>query len=134
MALYTGSPVFLSHTTAVSRWLVMPTAARSPVLRSAVESAWPITNRVFSEISTGLCSTQPARGKICSCSFWPTATMEPLWSKMIARVLVVPWSTARTYCDIESPFRRVRTRQNASAAMTPASAPPMSGPTTGTQE
>jgi hypothetical protein len=77
MALYTGSPVLRSHTTAVSRWLVMPTAARSPVFRLAFASAWLITSRVLALISLGSCSTHPALGKICSCSFCPTETIEP---------------------------------------------------------
>ena len=54
-----------------------------------------MTLRVLSQISTGSCSTQPAFGKICSCSTWSTATTSPLWSKTIARVLVVPWSMDR---------------------------------------
>jgi hypothetical protein len=57
----------------------------------------PTTSRTLSQISTGLCSTQPARGKICSCSFWPGGDDAAAWSKMIARELVVPWSMARTY-------------------------------------
>ncbi len=56
-----------------------------------------MTSRVLFQISAGSCSTQPACGKICSCSIWPTETMLPLWSKTMARVLVVPWSMAITY-------------------------------------
>ena len=95
IALYTGSPVFLSHTTAVSRWFVMPTAAMSCRVRSALPRAFPITSRVLRQISIGSCSTQPAFGKICSCSSCPDATIDPFLSKMIERVLVVPWSIAR---------------------------------------
>ena len=68
IALYTGLPVFLSHTTAVSRWFVMPTAARSWRVRFALPRATPITSRVFRQISIGSCSTHPACGKICRCS------------------------------------------------------------------
>ena len=68
MALYTGLPVLRSHTTVVSRWFVMPTAATSCRVTSARARASPTTSRVFVQISTGSCSTQPARGKICSCS------------------------------------------------------------------
>ena len=39
MALQTGSPVPRSHRTVVSRWLVMPMAARSPALIPARASA-----------------------------------------------------------------------------------------------
>jgi len=68
----------------------MPTAAMSWRVRSALESAWPMTSRVLFQISTGLCSTHPAFGKICSCSSCPVETIDPDLSKMIARVLVVP--------------------------------------------
>ena len=47
---------------------------------------------VRSQISIGLCSTQPACGRICSCSSWWRATSLPPWSKIMNRVLVVPWS------------------------------------------
>ncbi len=80
---------------AVSRWFVMPTAAMLPLLRLAFDSAPPMTLRVLSQISMPSCSTQPARGKICSCSTWSTATTLARWSKIIARVDVVPWSIAR---------------------------------------
>ncbi len=69
MALYTGWPVTRSHTTVVSRWLVMPTAARSGAARPPLLSAPAITSCVRAQISSGLCSTQPGRGKICWCSF-----------------------------------------------------------------
>ena len=86
----------LSQTTAVSRWLVMPIAAMSCLVMLALDSACPITSRVLFQISIGSCSTQPALGKICSCSSWPEETMCP-WSNTMARELVVPWSMATTY-------------------------------------
>ena len=89
--------MFLSHTTAVSRWLVMPTAASWWRLMSAPVSAEPTTERVLRQISIGSCSTQPDLGKICSCSCWPVETIWPAWSKTIARVEVVPWSIERMY-------------------------------------
>ena len=47
IALWTGSPVARSHTTVVSRWLVMPIAATSPASRAGRSaSAPPITSRV----------------------------------------------------------------------------------------
>ena len=49
------------------------------------------------QISIASCSTQPGFGKICSCSFWSIATTAPAWSKIMKRVLVVPWSRAPTY-------------------------------------
>src|SRR6478735_1492961 len=75
----------------------MPTAARSLYVRLARVSARPTTSRTFFQISSALCSTQPARGKICSCSICPVSTIWPEWSKTMARELVVPWSMARTY-------------------------------------
>ena len=75
----------------------MPTAAMSWRVRFALDRAEAMTSRVLFQISAGLCSTQPACGKICSCSIWPEETMLPLWSNTMARVLVVPWSMAITY-------------------------------------
>jgi len=84
----------LFQTTAVSRWLVMPSAARSDAPARELFSVVCTTDRVRSAISTGECSTQPARGRICSCSSWCLPTSLPLWSKSMNRVLVVPWSIA----------------------------------------
>ncbi len=92
----TGRPVLRFQTTVVSRWLVMPSAARSDAVRLAAFSAVWMTAAVRSQISTGLCSTQPACGRICSCSSWCLPTSLPEWSKIMNRVLVVPWSTAPT--------------------------------------
>src|SRR3954466_12827676 len=89
-ALYTGLPVLRSQTTAVSRWFVMPTATMSEALRSALPSGPGATPRVLRQPSSGSCSTQPACGKICSCSFWSTDTTLPSWLKIMHRVEVVP--------------------------------------------
>src|SRR3712207_2072872 len=75
----------------------MPMAMMSFAPASLRAMAWPTTSRVLRQISIGSCSTQPARGKICWCSFWPTETTAPSWSKIMQRVLVVPWSMAATY-------------------------------------
>ena len=92
-----GRPVLRSHTTVVSRWLVMPTAARSAAARSGLARARSGSpTDVRSQISTGSCSTQPACGRICSCSSWWRPTSLPPWSKIMKRVLVVPWSMAPT--------------------------------------
>src|SRR3954469_3983757 len=74
----------------------MPSAARSLACRFAFCMPVRTTVVVRSRISTGLCSTQPACGRICSCSNWWRATSLPPWSKIMKRVLVVPWSTAPT--------------------------------------
>lgn len=77
MALQYGRPVRGSQTTVVSRWLVIPMASRSVPLRPPVRRAFCITELVRSQISTGSCSTQPDRGRICSCSNWCLATSFP---------------------------------------------------------
>lgn len=119
--LYSGSPVFLSQTQVVSRWLVMPTA-----LMSCAE--WPC----FSNVSTapsmqvwteftrsyGSCSchlkgvnvrrvivrsrayclggflTYPDWGYICLNSSWCVTTTSPRELKIRNLELVVPWSMA----------------------------------------
>ena len=61
MALYTGSPVALSHRIVVSRWFVMPMPAMrasGPSLRSTCAA----TLRWLSQSSSGSCSTQPGCG------------------------------------------------------------------------
>ena len=113
IALCSGRPVRRSHTKVVSRWLVMPTAARSPASIRALPSAVWTTAEVRSQISTGLCSTQPARGSTWSCSSWWRTSSVPAWSNTMNRVLVVPWSMAPTYSATAplwhvSPARSVR--------------------------
>ena len=72
-----GRPVRRFHTSVVSRWLVRPSAARSVVRRFSEFSTVLMTALVRSQISTGLCSTQPGRGMICVCSSWCLATSAP---------------------------------------------------------
>ncbi len=76
-ALWIGTPVALSHTTVVSRWFVMPTAARSLACSFAFWRAPFTTSCVRVQISFASCSTHPAFGKICSCSFWSTPITVP---------------------------------------------------------
>ena len=61
-ALATGRPVSLSHTTAVSRWFVIPKASiwRGPVSVSSSSSS--TTSRHDSNSSAGSCSTHPGCG------------------------------------------------------------------------
>ncbi|CAM5238812.1 hypothetical protein STENM327S_01773 [Streptomyces tendae] len=94
MALWTGSPVFLSQTRVVSRWLVMPMALMSSRVMPAFSTAPATTSWTLVQISVASCSTQPGFGKICSCSFWSTETMRPSRSKTMQREEVVPWSMA----------------------------------------
>ena len=95
MALWMGLPVLRSHTTVVSRWLVMPMPASALASSFALTSASRQTSTVADQISSGSCSTQPGLGKICGSSFCADATGRPEASNTMARVLVVPWSMAR---------------------------------------
>src|SRR5882757_3646684 len=108
MALQYGRPLRGSHTTVVSRWLVMPIAARSVAAMPAVRTAFWMATLVRSQISTGSCSTQPGRGRYWVCSSWCLATSLPSWSKIMKRLLVVPWSTAPTKSAMATAFRGVR--------------------------
>ena len=78
IALCRGRPVRLSQTMVVSRWLVMPRADRSAACRLRLRQGEPMTVWVRSQISSGLCSTQPARGRTCSCSSWCRPTSAPV--------------------------------------------------------
>jgi hypothetical protein len=62
IAFITGSPVLRSHTTVVSRWLVMPSAAMSPSLAPALSTASSTTFCDLAQISCGSCSTHPGLG------------------------------------------------------------------------
>ncbi|CAM5476998.1 hypothetical protein SFUMM280S_01090 [Streptomyces fumanus] len=154
IALCTGLPVVRSHRTVVSRWLVMPSALSCPARNPALASAPATTARTLAQISVASCSTQPGRGKIWRCSRWSTATTAPPRSKMMQRLDVVPWSIAATYFAPRSVMAAPRAGwlegcgaltlrcpvreeapgppQNAALQRSPASAPPISGPTTGT--
>jgi hypothetical protein len=92
MAFCTGTPVSRSHTTVVSRWLVIPRATMSASVSWALVSASWTTSSTLCQISTGSCSTQPGFGKIWRCSFWPTETMRPRTSNSRQRDEAVPWS------------------------------------------
>ena len=88
-----------SHTTAVSRWSVIPTATTStvpPRSASASSSASRHADRVACQISSGWCSTHPGRGKCCGNSWYPFARTLPVSSTTSAVTPVVPSSMART--------------------------------------
>src|SRR5882724_11079856 len=65
MARWMAWPVRRSHTTVVSRWLVMPMAAMSFAVRPAFFSASRQVAMVEVQMSSGSCSTQPDAGKCC---------------------------------------------------------------------
>ncbi len=54
--------------------LVMPTAAMSPAVRSALASAPAATSQVLAHTSSASCSTQLARGKCYRCPRWSAET------------------------------------------------------------
>ena len=58
----TGTPVAGSHTTVVSRWLLMPTPATSAAPAPTSCSTRVIVRTVLRQISAASCSTQPGRG------------------------------------------------------------------------
>jgi hypothetical protein len=62
MALATGWLVARSHSTTVSRWLVMPIAHSSLARILAARNASAITFTVISQTSSASCSTQPGLG------------------------------------------------------------------------
>ena len=90
MARWIACPVARSHTTVVSRWLVMPMAAMS----FAVTLAFFIASRqqamVEVQMSSGSCSTQPEAGKCCGNSACADAATEMSARNTIAREDVVP--------------------------------------------
>jgi hypothetical protein len=96
MALATGWPVARSHSSVVSRWLVMPSAAKSVAAAPARAIAFSATACWVAQISPASCSTQPGCGKICRNSRCASETTRPSRSNTIARELVVPWSSANT--------------------------------------
>ena len=62
IALQTGSPLLRFHTTAVSRWLAIPSAAMSAFEAPAWATASQSTSWHLAQISFGSCSTQPGFG------------------------------------------------------------------------
>ena len=62
IAGYTGSPLRRSQTTVVSRWFVIPIAARSPAASPASASAAAAAGSTLAHSSHGSCSTQPGPG------------------------------------------------------------------------
>src|SRR3954463_6016687 len=103
MARCTACPVARSHTTVVSRWLVMPIAAMSFAVTPAFCKASRQVEMVEVQMSSGSCSTQPEAGKCCGNSACAFAAMEMSPRNTIAREEVVPWSMARTK-DMEAPL------------------------------
>src|SRR4051794_6545471 len=105
MALWTGRPLARSHRIAVSRWLVIPSAATPLTPTPARASASRQTATESAQMCSGSCSTQPSAGKNCCSSRCALATMRPSASNRIARVLVVPWSRARMCRAMPPPLR-----------------------------
>src|SRR5882757_6401516 len=85
MARCTAVPVARSHTTVVSRWLVMPIAAMSLGPTPAFFSASRQVATVEVQMSSGSCSTQPDAGKCCGNSCCADAAMEMSARNTMAR-------------------------------------------------
>ncbi len=102
IALCTAWPVARSQRTTVSRWFVMPIAARPPALTPAAFNASRAVSCVDSQISSGSCSTQPGCGKCWANSRCAAPRLRPRPSRTMARELDVPWSRARTYGTFQS--------------------------------
>ena len=64
MARWIGLPVFLSHNSVVSRWLVMPIAATASGETPACLSTARKVDTTDCQISSPSCSTQPGCGNI----------------------------------------------------------------------
>src|SRR5262245_51157688 len=92
----TVRPVARSQRTTVSRWFVIPMAARSAGDAPADFSASWMHSWVSCQTSSMSSSTQPGRGKCIVCSRCAVAAGTPRASKRMQRVLLVPWSTAKT--------------------------------------
>ena len=93
IALCTGRPVARSHSTVVSRWLVMPIAAIGRPRAAAIASRQVVDDRPPDLLRVVL---DPARPRVDLAQFDPRGVMRscPAASNRIARVLVVPWSIA----------------------------------------
>ena len=102
MALHTGSPVFLSQTMVVSRWLVMPMAAILPAVMPRLAMASLATSIMVANISLASCSTQPGLGKYWVNSFCATEHISPASLNRMQRLEVVPASSAMIYFSITS--------------------------------
>ena len=85
-----GSPLALSQTTTVSRWLVIPIPAISAAPTPAPAIAACAAANCVSQISAASCSTQPGLGKCWVNSLCPFPATSPFSSNTIARELVVP--------------------------------------------
>ena len=93
-----AAPVRRSHSSVVSRWLVMPMArdvarpaARPwPAPRAPSPAAWPRS-------PSGRARPSRAAGRSGGTRAAPCATMRPCASKTMLRELDVPWSSARMW-------------------------------------
>ena len=65
-----------------------------------------------SQISIGLCSTQPGLRQDLLVLELVAATSLPAWSKIMNRVLVVPWSTAPTKSAMGALLLRCQDRRS----------------------
>src|SRR6478752_7606395 len=95
MARWSGRPDDRSHTTVVSRWLVMPIAATASPASSQARTTSVSVATVAAQISSGSCSTQPGWGKYWGNSRYALRTTELASSIAKVRTPVVPASMPR---------------------------------------
>src|SRR5699024_12400405 len=93
----TALPVFLSQTTAVSRWFVIPIPATSLGSTSDFLNTSDIQLKTEVQISFASCSTQQGWSKNCSNSFYAVSTLNPFSSNRIDLEIVVPCYIERLY-------------------------------------
>ena len=91
-----GAPVARSHTTVVSRWLVMPTAAISPPSTRASASAGAPPRPRVARSPRGRARPSPAADSAAAAPRSRARARRPSASTTSAVEPVVPWSSART--------------------------------------
>jgi len=89
-AWWIGTPLRRSHTTTVSRWLVMPIAAMSRASAPLDCSAVRAVDSCRAQISCASCSTQPGFGNSVDSSSCARARISPAASTSTLRQLLVP--------------------------------------------
>ena len=94
MARCRQRPVARSHSSVVSRWLVMPMPATRRASPPACSNASRSVASAPCQMSSASCSTQPGAGKCCGSSTCAVPRGASAASKAMVRVLVVPWSSA----------------------------------------
>ena len=102
-ALCTGAPVARSHSSVVSRWLVMPIAARSRAARPRGAAPRRSPTACCARSPAGRARPSRAAGRSAGAPSAPWRSSRRARSNTMKRVLVVPWSIAPMYRVIRPP-------------------------------